>query len=403
MPRKRFRSALLTTAAALLAAVVPALPAEAATGTCAKGQLCAFQGTKFSGAKLVITGERASLGSWDNVMSSYINDTGKDACLYPNTGYRMGTGLQSFEIAGAGAGVPFMDGLDNAVSSIEFVPDAADCGQPKSHPDWTGVPFPREGALPAADRFGDLDNDGYADLLVRNEARELWFLPGRPGAAARRLATGWNPTALVRHGDLTGDGREDLIVRDTSWRLWLYPGKGNGTFGSRTQLPSTWKGVTAFVAPGDLDGDGRNDLLARDTSGHLWLYRGKGNGTFYARQALWGAWQNFTALAGAGDLDRDGHADLLARDTSGHLWLYPVKGKAVIGARKAVSGSWASADRRLLTAVGDLTGDGRPDLLSHGGTSTVQGNIYLTVGTGKTGFLGGTSSNTSMRSTAVAW
>ncbi|GHJ93367.1 hypothetical protein SNE510_28860 [Streptomyces sp. NE5-10] len=66
--------------------------------------------------------------------------------------------------------------------------------------------------------------------------------------------------------------------------------------------------------------------------------------------------------AGFGDMTGDGRADLVAREkATGKLWLYPGTSTRILGARKLVgAGGWNSMDHFL--GVGDTTGDGRPDL-----------------------------------------
>ncbi|MFD9034425.1 FG-GAP repeat domain-containing protein [Streptomyces sp. NPDC059567] len=66
-------------------------------------------------------------------------------------------------------------------------------------------------------------------------------------------------------------------------------------------------------------------------------------------------------LAGVGDLTADGRPDVLAVDKDGKLWLYEGDGDG-LGDRHQVSTGWGIV--QTMTGVGDLTGDGLPDLMA---------------------------------------
>jgi hypothetical protein len=85
-------------------------------------------------------------------------------------------------------------------------------------------------------------------------------------------------------------------------------------------------------------------------------------------------------LTGVGDLTGDGRPDLLARHTaSGTLYLYPGKG---VGFAPRISLGTGWSGRRDLVGVGDFNRDGRPDLMA---VDASAGALYLYPG--KTGGL----------------
>ncbi|MEU2952490.1 VCBS repeat-containing protein [Streptomyces xanthochromogenes] len=193
---------------------------------------------------------------------------------------------------------------------------------------------------------------GSGDVVARDAAGVLWYHRGGgdavPFTAPVKVGAGWNMyDSLVGAGDLTGDGRADLLARDTSGVLWLYQGTTSTTapFAPRVRIGAGWEVYNSLAGKGDLTGDGRPDLLARDASGVLWLYEGTGKASApYAPRAKVGTnWSLYNALLVPGDLTGDGRADILGRDAAGALWLYAGTGRAAApyAPRAKVGSDWS--------------------------------------------------------------
>ncbi|MBY8877296.1 FG-GAP-like repeat-containing protein [Actinacidiphila acidipaludis] len=194
--------------------------------------------------------------------------------------------------------------------------------------------------------------DGSGELVARDSAGVLWYYQGTgtntpPLKARVKIGSGWSIyDRLVGVRDVTGDGRADLVTRDASGVLWLYRGTGNTTtpFATRTKIGAGWNTYSLLTGTGDVTGDGRPDLVARDTSGVLWLYRGTGNTTtpFATRTKIGAGWNTYSLLTGTGDVTGDGRPDLVARDTSGVLWLYRGTGNATtpFATRTKIGAGW---------------------------------------------------------------
>ncbi|MFB8077129.1 FG-GAP-like repeat-containing protein [Streptomyces sp. NPDC056013] len=373
------------TAAGLLGADVS--PVQAATSDCPSGYFCGWKSTDATGSMYKTTSTALSLGSWNGTFRSVHNRTSKWACLFSGTNYGTSGGFMALP-----PGFKETGWFNRFGASVRMAPTEDEC-YPRSTPTWSSAETGGSG-------FSDFNGDWAPDVLVRNKQGELWFLPG--GRTVDLLGTGgWNAfNALVRHGDFSQDGQEDVIAREASTgRLWLYPGQNSGmstvALGTRKLIGTGgWNVMGQLVGAGDLNGDTRSDLVAVEKStGKLWLYPGTATGTLGSRKLLGnGGWNGMNALTGVGDMSNDGRPDLVAREAStGRLWFYP--GTAgTYGSRVLIGGGWSSMTSFL--AVGDYTGDGHNDLAAITGVGTSAALcpagdgcllIYPGTGTGKLG------------------
>lgn len=223
---------------------------------------------------------------------------------------------------------------------------------------------PLPGAGPA-----DFDRNGWSDVLARTASSGgLALYPGNgthvDEHARRRLGDGWKPMdALVRIGDLNRDGYTDVVARvASSGFLYLYPGGRDGRFGTRELLSKNFGELREITAIGDLNSDGYPDLIAAQANGHdLYLYPGAKDARLGTRKVIGDAgWHTMSELTGVGDFNGDGHPDLVGRQSStGRLFLSPGRAGA-LGARKEIGAGWNGM--RDLIGVGDFDRDGHPDL-----------------------------------------
>ncbi|MEV4942443.1 FG-GAP-like repeat-containing protein [Streptomyces zaomyceticus] len=335
---------------------VGAVPAQAVVQDCPRGYFCAWKTDNATGTMFKTKVNTPTLGAWDNTFRTVANRTDKFLCTYDGANYTDpgGAGVREPDPELRTWGGPG----SNSVSSLKFVPTARECNW-AAYPEWHSYTSPR------AAGFGDLNADRKSDVVVRDTAGRLWYLPG--DLTGRMIGTGgWNAmNALTRHGDFSRDGREDVIAREASTgKLWLYPGIGNGSLGTRKLIGSGgWNSMNRITAFGDLTGDARADLIAVEkATGKLWLYPGTSTGTLGARKLIGsGGWNAMNALVAPGDTNGDGRADLIAREAStGKLWLYPGRTGAV-GSRVLIgSGGWNVMASFL--AVGDFGADGVNDI-----------------------------------------
>ncbi|MFD3662323.1 FG-GAP repeat domain-containing protein [Streptomyces sp. NPDC058659] len=195
---------------------------------------------------------------------------------------------------------------------------------------------------------------GLGDVVARDSSGTLWYydrqlVADKPFAPRVRVGTGWNTYDRINGaGDLDRDGYVDLLARDKAGVLWLYKGTGRlvdgNRFKARGRVGAGWGGYDRLAGGDDLTGDGRPDLLARDKAGVMWLYKGTGSGTapYASRTRVGAGWGGYDQLVVTGDLTDDGRADAVARDRAGVLWLYKGTGKATapFASRTRIGGGW---------------------------------------------------------------
>ncbi len=218
---------------------------------------------------------------------------------------------------------------------------------------------------------GDLDRDGHNDLLAIDSQGGLRFYSGTGAGwvhAPRVIGRGWLSLSLVVAAhDLTGDGFPDLLaVRRSDGALVRYAGDGKGSFTAAVRIGSGWSAFDAGIG-GDVDGDGHPDLLVRERTGTMRTYYGTLGGSVRWR-VTWGAgWQALGGLTGGLDVESDGVPDVLGVTAAGQLRLY-----SGLLTREYQGGQQSTVDlggADTAFAVGDLDGDGRSEVVTRDATT----------------------------------
>lgn len=238
-------------------------------------------------------------------------------------------------------------------------------------------------------RLGDFDGDGDSDLIwtrARGGDFNRYYLASLEGNASvgfqpeqgilpgTRWGDGWEPMV----GDINQDGADDLIF---TWlaadnRLQLAVSNRDGTFRTLPGLihPARgWQEYRAFIA--DVDGDQRPDLIWNDVP--IWANRtyvarfqeGGGVDLLSPQDHPDGTWRGHTTLVG--DVNGDQRADL--------VWVAAGADPLTISvALGQSSGRFLALPRQVMARpdlpgevvplLGDVSGDGRADLVLTTGT-----------------------------------
>ncbi|MGW2563175.1 FG-GAP-like repeat-containing protein [Streptomyces sp. NPDC001514] len=213
-----------------------------------------------------------------------------------------------------------------------------------------------------------------------------WTLTAQPanGQGAAFTATG----SIRRYGgpaqrhDHVGaasipDGNGDLLALTPAGSFDFWHGTGTGRVSGKTSGAGWPAGVSA-VPFGDVNGDACNDVLVRMPGGELRAYKpacGKPLTPSVPYTKAGSGFGGLNVLTSPGDLTGDGRADLIGRSGDG-LYLFAGRaGGAVASAVKLGSG-WSSFTH--IVGVGDLNGDGAGDLVAR----KSDGSVYRYDGTG---------------------
>ncbi|MFI1014716.1 FG-GAP-like repeat-containing protein [Streptomyces sp. NPDC020965] len=183
--------------------------------------------------------------------------------------------------------------------------------------------------------------------------------------------------------DYDGNGVPELLTKQSTDLVAHEQLVKTASAGAARTTSKGWTDANHIVPMGDMTGDRCNDTVVRNAKGELYRYSGacKGIPTPKSPKTRIGAGFNaFNPPLSAGDLTGDGRTDLLARvRTTNDLYLYADNGTGGLKAGVKLPGSWKGL---TLIGAGDLTGDGHGDLLAR----DAGGELWRYNGTGKGGF-----------------
>jgi len=295
-------------------------------------------------------------------------------------------GIAVGDISGTGAKDLVVANFNSGSVSV-FLQTAPGSGQYQSGVSYSTGGSPNEVAL------GDVNGDGKLDIIIADDASNgrVVILPQDTANAGKFLS----PVALATPnaasglavGDINGDGKLDIGAATSDGNgnngaviLFYQDPATPGTFRTPVSVPAGAQPITVKMA--DMNGDGSVDLVAANfgagtdgvgSSGVSVVLQDAANpGNFLAPITY--AAQSGTIHLAIADIDGDTKPDVV----SANLGPSPSGSVSVLMQDPTrpgvlqVAQSYAAFGQPLCVAVGDLNGDGRPDIaIADAGTATV--------------------------------
>ena len=238
--------------------------------------------------------------------------------------------------------------------------------------------------------LADLNRDGKLDAVIPNPLPTVLKLSSYIAVALGNGDGTFQPVvqypmdnAALNHvavGDFNGDGIPDLAASGGGAGVSLLTGIGDGTFHPAQlaiPLPNAFN-----ISAADLNGDGKLDLVVTvpAAGGGFDIFFGNGDGTFGTPQVFTQD-QGPVALA-VGRLTRGGPPGIAVNwSGSNSVYLYFGNGKGAFSGPTVVD---LPAGYRNGLSIGDMNGDGIPDLVSAGSTGgfATEDSAYIAYGEG---------------------
>jgi hypothetical protein len=219
---------------------------------------------------------------------------------------------------------------------------------------------------PGSVAAGDLNGDGYTDLVVANWNNDHNFTVFY-GQADGGLESAWAPPgttapspSFVALGDLNGDGKLDAVVAGSPGAQVFFGSGGWPPFAtSATLIPTT--GPSSGLTIGRFQASSLGFATSNGTSGSVSVVLGNDAGGFDAQTPLLAGNMNTLYGITSGDLNGDGFVDLIVAEADvGSLGFFLGFGDGTFAPHQAVSTGLGSKPNAV--AMADFDGDGLADL-----------------------------------------
>jgi hypothetical protein len=221
--------------------------------------------------------------------------------------------------------------------------------------------------------LGDISGDGKADIVTvedEGNGKFRYMLGTGEGSGVsswKVILPGMSAAVSLELGDVTGDGKEDVVTVENEGsgkvRYMLGTSSGSGI--------SSWKSILSSMSPaddmavGDMGDDGNADILTAEAEGNgkfrYMLGTGSESGISSWKQIMSGM-SNPSDME-LGDVTGDGKADIVTEESEGNgqcrYMLGTGTGSGVSSWKQALSGMTCGQ-----FDVDDFTGDGKADIVA---------------------------------------
>ena len=234
--------------------------------------------------------------------------------------------------------------------------------------------------------IGDVDGDGKPDLVfiqsgsiaVMRNTSTAGSISAASFAAKVNFTQAFSGASSVAIGDVDGDGKPELVSANRTANT-ISIVRNTSTPGSLSFAPKVdfaTGGTPSSVATGDVDGDGKTDVVTANagaSSNSVSVLRNTStsgiiNASSFAAKADFttGATPGSVAI---GDVDGDGKPDLVvANSAATSTTLSVLRNTSTSGAINASSFTakvdFTTGLSPRFVAIGDVNGDGKPDLVT---------------------------------------
>ena len=250
----------------------------------------------------------------------------------------------------------------------------------------------------------DINGDGHPDIIGGGTGCAFVFLGNGKGnfgapmtSCAQNISvlfqTPPNFTTFVSFADFNQDGKLDLLISEPGDGVEMLLGDGLGHFASPVRIVDGFalsnEEYFYFTSTAlDFNGDGCPDAAVGDWNGKVFLFAGDCAGNFRHPATLSFMMGDVPSQLSVADINRDGHPDLIASGihqfgsaiSSGHQLMVSL-GDGHGGFQNAQV--YRGGDNLAAFAVGDLNGDGAPDVLS---VAQNENGVYEFLNDGTGGF-----------------
>jgi hypothetical protein len=228
--------------------------------------------------------------------------------------------------------------------------------------------------------IGDLNGDGKPDLvegnfngwdvsIFKNKSWPGTLQFGTTGGISTGSGTPAYSSKSVSLGDIDGDGKPDLAVANYSTgKISVFRNTSTlSTINFESKVDFSTVYAPFWLSIGDLDGDGKPDMVvANRLNSSVSVFRNTStsgtidSGSFAASVAF--TTGSFPRSIGLGDIDGDGKLDLAVANYSGSVSvLLNTSSSGSINFASKVDISTSGFP--ISVSVGDIDGDGKPDLV----------------------------------------